>query len=99
MSSTTTLQPPELKFGDFVRSPTGTTIWIESNAKERHSVERQIHAYASNAKAKVSISSINGFDRKNAPYYLIKAEVITQGDPRQRTGPKVSEKNNQAEVG
>lgn len=77
-------------FGDLVRSPAGTVCYLESTPEERSTIERRIQAYASNCRGKVSISSINGFDRQNQPYYLIRVQIAKPGEPKKRPGRKES---------
>lgn len=81
-----------MKPGDLVRSPAGEIAWEEfSDIESRYRRAGTIQTYATRAKAKLDITSINGFTaREGKPVYLLRVEVLEQGNPRKPVGRKAN---------
>lgn len=78
-----------MEFKDLVRAPEGTVVWYELELWERNNKAVLIQSYATRTKAKLQFRSINGFDMKGEPVYLLRVEVVQRGEPKKKPGRKL----------
>lgn len=75
---------------ELVRMDAGT-ICIYEKGEPGNKLAILIQSYATRAKARLKMTSINGFDG-NEPCYLLRVEVVIMGEKLKKRGRKLTSK-------
>ncbi len=71
---------------DLVRMPAGSFCIYEINdPSQKSAIRAKLTRYADAVAAKIQVTVINGFDRSSNPRYMLRVDVLEQGEPLKGT--------------
>ena len=77
-----------MKQFEFIRQPTGFVYYFEMPMSKRTPFSSNLILHARRNNGVVETATINGFDSKNVPVYLIRATVVKTADEPGKRGRK-----------